>query len=99
LPRFSNELVIFESNSNTAKSAEECVNLDGFLTNLAPTNRWGSRYQLLELETRNSVEKEKRERRDWRKTIERREGILINYLMKQLHIVSYLYNSHNASYC
>jgi hypothetical protein len=32
---------------------------------------------LLELETRNSVEKEKRERRDLRKTIERREGIFI----------------------
>jgi hypothetical protein len=52
---------------------------------------------LLDLETKNGVEKEKWERRDWREMFREGKKFLFNYLMKQLHIVPYLYYSHNAS--
>jgi hypothetical protein len=63
-----------------------------FLTSFAVWN-------LLDLETRNSVEKEKEREEIEERLLREGKEFLINYLMKQLHIVSYLYNSHNASYC
>jgi hypothetical protein len=63
-----------------------------FLTSFAVWN-------LLDLETRNSVEKEKEREEIEERLLREGKEFLFNYLMKQLHIVSYLYNSHNASYC